>query len=202
MVAQILDSILVDQLIADRQARGIDQHDEVWNGMYVMSPIANDEHQELVGFINSVLFQVIQSAGLGLVRPGVNLTDMPEDWTHNYRVPDVVVFLHGGSGICHGAFWSGGPDLAVEISSTGERPAKKLKFYNRIGTKELLIVEREPWRLLLYRCMRGKLVSTGKVGVNGKALLSKSAHLSFSLRGDADDPELVLQHSDGRVWKL
>jgi Uma2 family endonuclease len=202
MVAQILDSILVDQLIADRQARGIDQHDEVWNGVYVMSPIANDEHQELVGFINSVLFQVIQSAGLGLVRPGVNLTDMPEDWTHNYRVPDVVVFLHGGTGVCHGAFWSGGPDLAVEISSTGERPAKKLKFYNRIGTKELLIIEREPWRLVFYRRIRGKLTAAGKSTTNGKAILSRSVQVRFNLRGDADDPQLVLQNSDGRVWTL
>lgn len=202
MVAQILDEILVDQLIADRQDRGIDQHDEVWNGVYVMSPIANDEHQGLVSFINSVLFQVVQAAGLGLVRPGVNLTDMPEDWTHNYRVPDIVVFLNGGDGVCHGAFWSGGPDLAVEITSTGERPAKKLKFYNRIGTKELLIIERKPWRLVFYRRLRGKLTAAGKSATNGKAILSKSVQVSFNLRGDADDPELVLQHSDGRIWKL
>ena len=202
MVAQILDAILVDQLIADRQARGIDQHDEVWNGVYVMSPIANDEHQELVGFLQAVLFNVVQVPGLGLVRPGVNLTDMPEDWTHNYRVPDVVVFLHGGTGMCHGAFWSGGPDLAVEITSTGERAAKKLKFYNRIGTKELLIIEREPWRLAFYRRIRGKLTAAGKSSPDGKALLSKSTQIRFSLLGDSAAPELVLQHTDGRVWKL
>jgi Uma2 family endonuclease len=202
MVAQILDAILVDQLIADRQARGIDQHDEVWNGVYVTSPIANDEHQELVSFINSVLFQVIQVPGLGLVRPGVNLTDTPEDWMHNYRVPDVVVFLHGGAGVCHGAFWSGGPDLAVEITSTGERAGQKLKFYNRIGTKELLIIEREPWRLALYRRIRGKLATAGKSSPNGKAFLSKSTQIRFSLLGDSAAPDLVLQHTDGRLWKL
>ena len=145
MVARILDRELEQQLIAQRQASGADRYDEVWNGEYVLSPLANDEHQELVAFLSAVLFDVIQRTGLGLVRPGVNLSDRIDDWQQNYRCPDVVVFLKGGAAVCHGTFWTGGPDFAVEILSPGETTAEKIDFYARLGTRELLIVHRDPW---------------------------------------------------------
>ncbi len=31
----VLDRPFVEQVIADRQARGADKHDEVWDGVYV-----------------------------------------------------------------------------------------------------------------------------------------------------------------------
>ena len=37
--------------------------------------------------------EVVTGAGLGKVRPGVNLSDRNEGWIHNYRGPDVVAFL-------------------------------------------------------------------------------------------------------------
>jgi hypothetical protein len=55
MPTLINDPPLEQQLIADRQARGIDHHDEVWDGVYVMAPIANNEHQAVVGGLTEFL---------------------------------------------------------------------------------------------------------------------------------------------------
>ena len=45
----------------------------------------------------------------------------------------------------------GGPDLAIEIVSEGDRTLEKLEFYANVGTKELLVIDRDPWQLTLYR---------------------------------------------------
>ena len=47
MVALITDPNLEDRLVAQRRADGTDKYDEVWEGMYVMAPMANNEHQDL-----------------------------------------------------------------------------------------------------------------------------------------------------------
>jgi hypothetical protein len=48
MAALINDAQLAAKLIAQRQAWGTDRLDEVWDGVYIMAPMANDEHQFLV----------------------------------------------------------------------------------------------------------------------------------------------------------
>jgi hypothetical protein len=45
----VLDKLVERRLRAQRKAWGVDHHDEVWEGVYVMSPIADNEHQTLVG---------------------------------------------------------------------------------------------------------------------------------------------------------
>lgn len=143
MAMLVLDHLFEEQVRADRKERGIDKHDEVWDGVYVMSPLANNEHQEIVFGLNTVLQIVAARTGLGKVCPGVNVSDR-EDWTHNYRCPDVVVFLQGTSAINRGTFWLGGPDFAVEILSEGDRARAKLPFYAKVGVRELLFVDRDP----------------------------------------------------------
>ena len=81
MVALVLDPRLQDDLIAERRARGLDRYDEVWDGIYVMSPLANNEHQDLVGGISHVMRAVVNDAGLGRAFPGCNVSDRDDDWT-------------------------------------------------------------------------------------------------------------------------
>ncbi len=45
----------VEAIIARRQEMGADQYDEVWNGVYVMSPWPNDEHQSIATRLTSIL---------------------------------------------------------------------------------------------------------------------------------------------------
>jgi hypothetical protein len=95
MPTLINDPVLEEALIADRRERGIDRFDEVWEGVYVMAPIANNEHQNIIGGLILILGTLIVLPRLGRVLPGANVSDQLDDWTHNYRVPDVLVFLNG-----------------------------------------------------------------------------------------------------------
>ena len=44
-----------DQILAKRRASGGDRYDEVWEGQYVMSPLAGDEHQRIVTWLAGIL---------------------------------------------------------------------------------------------------------------------------------------------------
>lgn len=154
MPVLIHDEELSKTLIEERQASGLDRYDEVWNGVYVMSPLANIEHQDLVMAFSGTLMQVWDLRGLGRTQPGANVSDRRDDWRNNYRIPDVLCFTNDCSAEDCNSHWFGGPEFAIEITSPGERAFEKLDFYARVGTREVLIVERRPWKLSLYRTNR------------------------------------------------
>ena len=56
---------------------GGDRYDEVWDGVYMMSPPANDEHQQLVTDFSAVLTFVIKFTGLGEARPSLKRAGLP-----------------------------------------------------------------------------------------------------------------------------
>ena len=202
MAATILDPHLEERLIAERRAAGIDQFDEVWDGVYVMAPWPNDEHQEVATFLSHLLFELVQVPKLGKVRQGINLSDRPEEWTKNFRVPDIVVFLNDGKGVCYDTFWTGGPDFAVEIVSEGEDPEAKFAFYGGLETRELLLIERDPWQLQLYGPEPRGMRLLQETTADGNAIVSSVLGLRFSLRRAADGLDLCVEHPDGRSWVL
>ena len=59
MAALITDPELEERLIRHRQASGADRYDEVWDGLYVMSPIPNSEHQRMVSRLVAILEDVV-----------------------------------------------------------------------------------------------------------------------------------------------
>lgn len=97
MVARVLDIYLEEQLIRERRVLGINVFDEVWDGVYVIPPVRDDEHQKIVGFLTTLLWPMFQEPGRGKVRTGICLSDSPGNWMHNFRIPDVVVFLTRGA---------------------------------------------------------------------------------------------------------
>ena len=199
MTALLLDPLLEEDLIAHRRAAGIDKFDEVWDGVYVMSPLANDEHQSIVGDLTTILNNVVGWPGLGDVRPGVNVSDRKDDWKSNYRCPDIAVFLKGTVAENCDTFWCGGPDLAIEIVSPGDRIAEKLPFYAATGTRELLVVDREPWALRSYRLQDDKLVEVGVSTVAESLVLgSEVVPLSWQLVTDESRPAIRVAHADGQ----
>ncbi len=199
----VLDKYVERRLRAQRKAWGVDQHDEVWEGVYVMSPIADNVHQALVGGLTAAFHQVIREAGLGDVYPGINVSDRVERWTKNYRTPDVVVILNGSGAQNHGKFWMGPIDFVVEVVSRGDRSRRKLPFYSRIGVRELLLVERNPWRLKLYRHDGQKLQPVGDCeGAGSPPVESAVLPFSFRLVESTERPMILLMHtSDGRTWR-
>ena len=195
----VADPTAQSEIIAARKASGLDRYDEVWEGVYVIMPIANDEHQDIVGQLTTVLTAVIQWKKLGLVRPGVNVSDRVEHWTDNYRCPDVVVYLNGTSAENHGAFWRGGPDLGIEIVSEGDRSREKLDFYASVQTREVLIIDREPWALELYRLTGEEMKLAGRSDLESAAVVtSEVVPLSWRLVPGEERPRIEITHADGR----
>ena len=200
MTVIVCDPTAEQQIIDERKALGFDRYDEVWDGVYVVSPLPNDEHQENVGGLTTWLTVAIQYAGLGKVRPGVNVSDRVVDWEHNYRGPDVVVFTNDTQANCHGAFWHGGPDFAIEVVSQYDRSRQKFDFYAKVNTRELLIVDRYPWALELYRLNKaGTYDLVGRSTVNDSQILtSQVLPLSFQLQPGDERPTIAIQHTDGQ----
>ena len=121
MVTMICDSLLEERLRAERAASGADGYDEVWEGVHMMAPLPNNEHQLLVGRLTRVLDEIVTDRTLGQVLPGVNVSDRSVGWEHNYRVPDVAVFLNDTRAVNRACFWQGGPDFVIEIVSPQDK---------------------------------------------------------------------------------
>jgi Uma2 family endonuclease len=204
-----MDTLIVDprfseRLIEERRERGADRFDEVWEGVYIMAPLPDDEHQEIATYLSRPFLEVVKDTGSGVVRLGTNLASDPVDWRHDYRVPDVAVFLAGSAAECHGAFWTGPPDFLVEITSPWDKTRKKLGFYGKIAARELLVIDRDPWQLELYRRQGDKLILAAKL-VPGEASAIQSAVLPIQFRllpGSARPTIEVVATDLQRTWNI
>lgn len=181
MVVMIRDPMIFDPILAARRATDVDRWDEVWDGVNVMSSPPNDEHADIAGQLHSFFLLVLQQAQLGQVRSNVAVSDREENWKNNYRVPDVSVFLKAGRARNCGAFWLGGPDFLVEIASPHDQTYDKFPFYSAIGTREVLIVERNPWRLELHRLTGKELQLVATSTVEQPTLLTSDV-IAFTFR--------------------
>lgn len=204
MSTLIQDEGLERLVIEERRRKGLDGPDEVWDGVYHIMLNPNDEHQQLAMYLCMRLCQLIEEKGLGQVRPGVNISDRVVDWRFNFRCPDVVVFLNDTTAECHDSFWYGGPDFAIEIVSPNDRSRDKLDFYASVNTRELLVIDRNPWSLELYRLIGGEMQLTGRCTPDGpQPLASEVLTLTWNLAAPAEPqgrPRLELQHRDGQTW--
>jgi Uma2 family endonuclease len=204
MAIMVLDPYVEKHILAERVGSDGDQYDEVWEGVYVVTPLPNNDHQELVQEFGYVLGEVIRRTKLGQVFPGVNLSDRVEGWEKNYREPDVAVFLRNGNATDWGTHWQGAADFLVEIISPGERTREKIPFYSSLGVVELLIVDRDPWTLELYRHQDGQLTKVGQSTVSAPDVLtSQTVGLTFQLLPGEPRPQIhVTQPSTGRQWEI
>ena len=124
----INDELVEARLIDERRANGLDGHDEVWDGVYVISPLANNEHQRVATELAAILCGIVVNEGLGSVFAGANVSDRDDDWTKNYRVPDVLVFLEETNAVDRGSHWYGGPDLRDRDRQPGRSIARKAQL--------------------------------------------------------------------------
>ncbi len=190
------------RLIRRRRKSGRDRYDETWDGVYVMSPEADLDHQELSTSLASALIQATESQPRHRIYSGANVSDRSKGWTENYRVPDVAVFSPGNPAEKRKAYWLGGPDFAVEVVSEGDRSREKFEFYAKVAVRELLLVDRDPWRLELYRNHGEELVLAGTFILGDvQSLKSIVLPVSFRLIDDEERPMIVVtQTVDGRTW--
>ncbi len=190
------------ELIRQRLGSGADHHDEVWAGVYVMSPNADNDHFDLAADFVYVVKSALPDRRSARVSAGANISDRIKNWTKNYRCPDLAVFFPNNPAKDMGTFWFGGPDFAVEIISPHDRSRKKLDFYAKVGVRELLLVDRKPWSLELYRLTDGELKLVGKITPDRSPILaSEVLPLSFRLLPGDPRPTIEMTHADdGRTW--
>ncbi|MGO9114634.1 MAG: Uma2 family endonuclease [Thermoguttaceae bacterium] len=202
MAMLIENSQLEEELKEQRRAWGADQHDEVWEGVYFMPPMANTEHQQIILRFSCVIGATIDAPGLGIALPGANLAASVEGWKQNYRVPDIVVFLADTVAQNHDAFWTGAADFIIEITSPGDRTYEKIPFYSRIGVRELLIVNRQSWAVELYRHQDGGLQKVGESTVDRPEVISsEKVPLEFCLISGDQRPQIDVRHkTTGERW--
>jgi Uma2 family endonuclease len=191
------------RLIRRRRRTGADRFDEVWDGVYVMAPIADNEHQSLglrlaIGFTNAL--EPVQTTQ---IFPGCNVSDQPERWKRNYRCPDVAIFSPGNPAQDCKSHWYGGPDFAVEIISRFDRSRKKFGFYKSVGVRELLLVDRNPWALELYRADIADWVLVGRADlqISQGAIVSELLGLTFQLVPGIPRPQIeIVRKETGGKW--
>lgn len=199
----ILDPFAAREFVESRAANGADKFDEVWEGRIVVPPLPNVEHQEVVFAFSPALHEVVVVSGIGVAFTGVNVSDRAEQWEHNYRGPDVAVFLRTNPAVNHGTHFEGGPDFLVEILSPGEKPYDKFDFYAKVNTREVLIVQRDPWWIELHQLQNGKLVKVGRSELPGSAVLASSVlPLTFRLIPGPSRPKIEVTHAPGgKKWE-
>jgi Uma2 family endonuclease len=198
----VCDPSVQERLKAERELFGSDRWDEVWEGTYVMNPLPNIQHQDLVGNLVAIIKEVLGWQSGGSVYPGVNVSDRVDGWEQNYRGPDVAVYLAGNAAVNCGAHWCGGPDLVMEIVSPGDRARDKIPFYEKVNTRELYILDRDPWTLEQFGLENGRLISLGRSTCDSPVVLS-SRVLPVALRLISGTPRPhveVVCLDDDRRW--
>ncbi|HUG89225.1 MAG TPA: hypothetical protein VML55_00220, partial [Planctomycetaceae bacterium] len=100
--------------------------------------------------------------------------------------------------------WLGGPNFGVEIVSPGDRMYEKLDFYARVGTGELLIIDRSPWKLVLYRRDAEVMRLIGQSTLRAPDILtSEVIPLTFRLIPGEARPCIEVVHSEsGQRWEV
>jgi len=203
MTTLILDAEFEAQAIAQRRASGLDRYDEVWDGVYVMAPLANNEHQFLAFELAHILR--IVCGGSATILAGCNVSDREVDWTSNYRCPDVALYFPTNPAKDMETHWFGGPDFGSEVSSPKDRTWDKLDFYAAVNTRELLIIDRDPWKLSLMQLRDQHLVLAGASTME-KPLPVSSTVLPISLQlvpREGQKPLIEVRHlHDGRRWNV
>jgi Uma2 family endonuclease len=159
------------RLIRERRDSGGDRWDEVWDGVYVMPPLADNEHQRMGLDLAIDIRNALGPDERIPIFAGCNVSDQPKRWRRNYPCPDVAVFLPGNPAEDRGSHWFGGPDFAIEILSPFDRSREKFGFYAKVGVRELLLVDRRPWQLEIHRLEGDRFVRTGRSNLDDSTAL-------------------------------
>ena len=92
----VLDPQWVERLKAEREREEGSQHDEVWDGVYVLMPLPNILHQQLAYELAFTFREVVRGMEDAKAFGPVNVSDREEGWESNFREPDAGVVLKGG----------------------------------------------------------------------------------------------------------
>ena len=131
--------------IEERRRLGLDQRDEVWDGVLHVVPPATSFHQRLEFQLARVLAPIAERLGLEIL-PQAGVFD-PARGEADYRVPDVIVEQpdriseRGIEGRC---------ELVIEILSPHDESRDKFPFYARLGVQEIWLADPHAREIEVY----------------------------------------------------
>jgi hypothetical protein len=161
-------TVVPEHILESRRRSGINQRDEVWEGVLHMSPEPDFEHQDFEGGLETWLrlnwgrpkgAKVLHRINLAL--PGAG-----SSWIDNYRIPDLILLTPARFAINFRTHFEGGPEVVIEIRSPDDESEEKLPFYAQIGVLEVWIIDRDTKEIDLY-LLTGNGYSRRPAGDNG-----------------------------------
>jgi Uma2 family endonuclease len=130
----------VQMLIEQRRLLGQDKRDEVWEGVYYVTPHAHAHHGLVQIRLGRILDDLAAPKGL-TVGAEFNL-GQPSD----YRVPDLGVHR----GVPDGLYVESAV-MVAEILSPNDKSFEKFAFYAQHGVEEIMIVDVDQRSLHLWQ---------------------------------------------------
>jgi len=119
-----------EALIERRHRLGLDHHDEVWNGVYHVTPAPNAPHSLTGGQLAMLLGEAARAKGLYV---GLEFNLGVEN---DHRIPDLGIHRERPTGA-----WLPTAALVVEILPPGDRSWDKLPYYAAHDVGEVLLVD-------------------------------------------------------------
>ena len=116
---------------------------------------ASLEHQRVLGQLVVFLVPLLQSSKRGTLLPGINVFRT----TTNYRIPDLTFVATGRDDVLSdaGVREGGSPDAVIEVRSPEDETYEKFPFYAAIGTREVIVIDRDTKRPEIYRLAGSEL---------------------------------------------
>lgn len=181
-----------EELLADRRRLGQDRYDEVWDGEDIIMPDPRFLHRVLAGRIYCLLDDIVVHEGRAIVQ-GSNVSDREFGWIENDIIPDLTMYRAEKVIENDDTHVVGGPSLAIEIVSPGDRTYEKVAKYDGFGTDELLLIDRDPFVISRYARSDEGLAAAGTAEPDAAAVTTEQVAAAWSLRTAGDGVEIVLE---------
>ncbi len=148
-------------IIERRKKLGLDRWDEVWDGVLHMVPPPSFWHQKIRDDLYFILRGYCERYALGIIVNEAGVKDINSPATEeNYRIPDISFISKGREEIISQDGWiNSGPDVVIEVRSPDDETYEKMPFYERIGVREIIIVDRDTKKVEIYRLVKDKFVA-------------------------------------------
>lgn len=130
------------------------QHAEWINGEVITYILASDRHQDLVGFLDSILRVFVEENDLGVIRTG------PMSMKLDGREPDIFFVSKNNLDRLKKNYLDGAADLIIEIispESRGRDRGDKFYEYEKAGVKEYWLID--------YERKQAEFYNLGKNGI-------------------------------------
>ncbi len=154
--------------LEDRQRKGLDRWDEMWNGVLHMPPMPNRAHQEFEWSLETYLRMrwIRAHPNKMKVFHQINVASVG-GWPNDFRIPDLVIASEKQLNLIdRNDYFEGAPEVVVEIRSPGDESLEKLPFYAEIGVLEVWIIDRATKKPEIY-LLKGKRYKKKAVASSG-----------------------------------